>query len=105
MTSGATTLKPGDQLAGTTSSTRVVVIRTPAEPVELTCGGAPMVPAATAEQRPADPAAEVTTVIGKRYESADGTLEVLCTASGAGELAVGGTALTLKSAKPLPASD
>lgn len=45
------------------------------------------------------------TVIGKRYVDATGTLELLCTASGAGELTCDGAPMTIKAAKPLPASD
>jgi hypothetical protein len=45
------------------------------------------------------------TVIGKRYVDVTGTLELLCTASGAGELTCDGAPMTIKAAKPLPASD
>lgn len=45
------------------------------------------------------------TTIGKRYVDATGTLELLCTASGAGELTCDGAPMTIKTAKPLPASD
>jgi len=43
-------------------------------------------------------------VMGKRYVDEAGA-EVLVTKAGAGTLAVGQTALSLKEAKPLPASD
>jgi len=103
MTPPATTLRPGDQLASTACGTRVVVIRAPADAQpQLTCAGAPMAPAASAPQVK-DPGSG--TVIGKRYVDATGTLELLCTASGAGELACDGTPMTIKAAKPLPASD
>jgi hypothetical protein len=42
--------------------------------------------------------------MGKRYVD-DGDAEVLVTKAGAGSLSVGATPLTLKEAKPLPASD
>jgi len=42
--------------------------------------------------------------MGKRYVD-DGGAEVLVTKAGAGTLSVGETALSLKEAKPLPASD
>ena len=45
------------------------------------------------------------TLIGKRYVNEAGTLELLCTASGAGPLSCDGTPMTIKAAKPLPASD
>ncbi|MFF3371786.1 hypothetical protein ACFYXF_02375 [Streptomyces sp. NPDC002680] len=103
MTTPATTLRPGDQLASTACGTRVVVIRAPADAQHrLTCAGAPMAPAASAPQVKD---AGSGTVIGKRYVDSTGTLELLCTASGAGELACDGTPMTIKAAKPLPASD
>ncbi|WP_105967980.1 hypothetical protein [Streptomyces geranii] len=104
MTTPATTLRPGDQLASTACGTRVVVIRAPATDGQprLTCAGEPMVPASTAPQTKAPGSG---TLIGKRYVDSTGTLELLCTASGAGELACDGTPMTIKAAKPLPASD
>ena len=106
MTPPAPTLRPGDQLASTVCGTRVVVIRAPAaEPQpQLTCGGSPLIPAADAPPAKPGPAA-TTTLIGKRYVDATGTLELLCTASGAGELTCDGAPMALKAAKPLPASD
>ena len=67
--SPAPTLRPGDQLAGTVCTTRVVVVRAPADHrPALTCGGAPMVPAATAPPGPATGAAPVT-LLGKQSDS------------------------------------
>jgi len=105
MTSPALTPRPGDQLASTGSTTRVVVIRAPAQggPV-ITCGGSPMV-AASGPAAKLPQAGEAVTLIGKRYVNADDTLELLCTASGAGELSCDGVPMALKAAKPLPASD
>ncbi|MEV0483598.1 hypothetical protein AB0I69_23710 [Streptomyces sp. NPDC050508] len=107
MTPPAPTLHPGDQLASTVCGTRVVVIRAPAaaqpQP-QLACGGSPLVPVADAPPAKPGPAG-TTTLIGKRYVDATGTLELLCTASGAGELTCDGAPMTLKAAKPLPASD
>src|SRR4051812_39764662 len=98
-------LRPGDQLASTVCTTRVVVVRAPAEGnPQISCGGSPMVPAASAPAAPAGGGVPVT-LIGKRYVDAADTVEVLCTSSGAGELACDGVAMTLKAAKPLPASD
>ncbi|WP_328935632.1 MULTISPECIES: hypothetical protein [unclassified Streptomyces] len=105
MTPPAPTPRPGDQLASTVCGTRVVVIRAPsAASPQLACGGSPLVPAA--EAPPAKPGpAGTTTLIGKRYVDTTGTLELLCTASGTGELTCDGAPMTLKAAKPLPASD
>jgi hypothetical protein len=105
MTSPVPTPRPGDQLASTECSTRVIVIRAPADgrPV-ITCGASPMVPAASVPP-PAPDGTAAATLIGKRYVDASGTLELLCTSSGAGELSCDGVRMTLKAAKPLPASD
>jgi hypothetical protein len=107
MTSPAPALRPGDQLASAVSATRVVVIRAPAERRPLVaCGGSPMVPA-TAAQPPPPPSGEAgpATLIGKRYVDAAEAVELLCTSSGAGALSCDGAPMTLKAAKPLPASD
>jgi hypothetical protein len=99
-------LRPGDKLASTVSATKVVVIRAPAgrRPL-IACGGSPMVPADTAPPPPAQANGEAATLIGKRYQDATETVEVLCISSGAGELSCDGAPMTLKAAKPLPASD
>jgi hypothetical protein len=112
MTPSAATLRPGFQLASTVSSTRVVVIRAPADrtPV-ITCGGSPMVPAApgspasAAGPASAAPPAADAVAIGKRYVDASGAVELLCTTAGAGPLSCDGAEMTRKAAKPLPASD
>jgi hypothetical protein len=43
--------------------------------------------------------------MGKRYVTADGTIELLCVKPGKGSLALNGVALQIKEAKPLPSSD
>jgi hypothetical protein len=63
-----------------------------------------MVAATSAPQPPVGEAAAVT-LIGKRYVDATGTIELLCTSSGAGALSCDGAPMTVKAAKPLPASD
>jgi len=98
-------MRPGDQLASTVCATRVIVIRaTVGDSVTVACGGAPMVPAGAAPSRP-DSEILPGTLIGKRYVDATGTVELLCTASGAGELTCDGIPMTVKAPKPLPASD
>jgi hypothetical protein len=110
-------LRPGDQLASTVCSARVVVVRAPsgARPV-IACGGSPMVaangvprppaprPSSSAGGEHAEPA-EPATLIGKRYVDADETLELLCVSSGSGALSFEGAPMQVKAAKPLPASD
>ncbi|WNM31919.1 hypothetical protein RKE30_16625 [Streptomyces sp. Li-HN-5-11] len=105
MASPAPTPRPGDQLASATSSTRVIVIRAPQDltgPIE--CGGSPMVPAAQAPA-PAPSGETPGNLIGKRYVDAADTLELLCTASGTGQLTYSGEPLLIKAPKALPASD
>jgi hypothetical protein len=103
-------MRPGDQLASTVCTTRVVVIRAPAmDPPVISCCGSPMVPVATlppgVPAPPRDGNASAGTLVGKRYVDANETLELLCTASGAGSLRCDGVDMAVKSAKPLPASD
>jgi hypothetical protein len=126
MTTPALSLRPGDQLASTVCTTRVVVIRAPQDRRPLIeCGGSPMVPAAPAGQpsasaqnaptTPSTPtavgtssaptAADTATLIGKRYVDAAESVELLCTSSGTGALTCDGEPMTIKAAKPLPASD
>lgn len=64
-----------------------------------------MAPATSSAQASPPGATPHVTLIGKRYVDATGTLEVLCTSSGTGELTCDGAPMTLKAAKPLPASD
>jgi hypothetical protein len=116
MTSPAPALRPGEQLASAVCTTRVAVIRAPVQGRPLiACGGEPMVPA-TSARPPASgngPAADgpdahgtaAATLIGKRYTDAAETVELLCTSSGAGVLSCDGAPMTVKAAKPLPASD
>jgi hypothetical protein len=105
MTAPASPLRPGDQLASITCTTKVVIIRVPARDQPLiACGGRAMMPAAGAAQ-PATSDADAATLIGKRYVDASGTVELLCTSSGTGVLTCDGAGMNLKAAKPLPASD
>ena len=98
-------LRPGARFQSTVCATEVIVVKGTG-PVELTCGGAAMVPAGTAE-RAGEPSPDASggTLLGKRYGDSDETVEVLCTKAGEGNLALGGAALAVKVTKPLPASD
>jgi hypothetical protein len=96
-------MKPGTKLKSAVCETEVMVIRGRDGAVD--CGGSPM-----AEERPAvlgaiNPAFAAGTKIGKRYIDAAGSLELLCVKPGKGSLSIGGTALQIKEAKPLPSSD
>ena len=105
MTVQAPSLRPGDQLASTVCTTTVIVIRIPQDrQLLIECGGSPMVRAVPGG-KPSAGGTEVATLIGKRYVDAAEAVELLCTASGAGALTCDGEAMTVKAAKPLPASD
>lgn len=101
----STPLRAGEQLASAECTVRVVVVRAPAAgDLVLTCGAAPMVPAAGGRPSTAG-VTDMVTLIGKRYIDENDTLEVLCTSPGIGELRYGGVPLIIKAAKALPASD
>jgi hypothetical protein len=99
-------IKNGTRLQSQVCDTQVIVVKAAESLDDLRCGGQSMIPL------DADRAAGVTldstfadgTVMGKRYVD-EGGAEVLVTKAGAGSLSVGMTALVLKEAKPLPASD
>jgi hypothetical protein len=98
-------MRPGDQLASTVCGTQVIVVRADQDnQVTVACGGRPMAPGRSVPRRP-DGATDPGTLIGKRYVDAAETVELLCTASGAGVLTCDGVLMTVKAPKPLPASD
>jgi hypothetical protein len=82
-------------------------VRAPAGPVDLRCGGHPLVPIAQAGRADGsiDTAFADGTKLGKRYTDEAGTIEVLCTKAGTGSLSIGGAPMRVAGAKPLPASD
>ena len=100
-------LKPGTRIRSAVCDTEVMVIAAPAGQVEVTCGGAPMLPLGADPPVGAAlaPDASGGTQLGKRYVNAAGDLELLCTKPGKGSLGCGGAPLAVKGAKPLPASD
>jgi hypothetical protein len=99
-------LKPGTKLRSQTCTTEVIVVRPPSGEVDLCCGGAPMLEAGgAAGEQPVDAAHSSGTLLGKRYADEGSGLELLCTKAGEGSLSLGGVALPLKDAKPLPSSD
>ena len=102
-------LTPGKKLASTVCATEVIIVRPPSEAVEVECGGAAMVPSDEAPDEGGRGALDGGhadgTLLGKRYVHEGSGLELLCTKPGEGSLSVGGVALPLKEAKPLPSSD
>jgi hypothetical protein len=100
-------LKLGSRHKSAVCETQVMVIRATAEPVDLRCGGLPMIEAnADAPAGAAlDPGFAAGSLIGKRYIDAADKIELLCTKGGKGSLSLGEAAFEVKQAKALPSSD
>jgi hypothetical protein len=100
-------LKPGTRLYSAVCPTELIVVKAPAAEAELTIGGA----AALTDASGRDPDGTVADghgggcLMGKRYVDDGDTIELLCTKAGDGVPALDGSPLSLKEAKPLPASD
>lgn len=100
-------LKPGSRWKSAVCDAQLVVVRPPKTPGELQCGGVAVLPI----DDPAAPAGAIDegfsdgVAIGKRYVDETSGLEVLGAKAGKGSLGFDGTAMTVKGAKPLPASD
>jgi hypothetical protein len=99
-------IKTGTRLRSQVCDTQVIVVRSSDTLDDLRAGGVPMLPldAENAGSATLNPDFSGSNVMGKRYVDESGA-EVLVTKAGAGTLSVGDVALTLKEAKPLPASD
>lgn len=99
-------IKSGTRLKSQVCDTQVIVVKTADSLDDLRAGGAPMLPLDDASAGDATLAPEFAggAVMGKRYVD-DAGAEVLVTKAGAGTLSVGTVPLTIKEAKPLPASD
>jgi hypothetical protein len=99
-------IKNGTRLQSQVCDTQVIVVRSSDSLDDLRAGGVPMIPLDAEKDANAaiDPAFSDGNAMGKRYVDETGA-EVLVTKAGAGTLSVGTTALSLKEAKPLPASD
>ncbi|MFD3309511.1 hypothetical protein [Streptomyces sp. NPDC058694] len=98
----------GQMLASTVDATAVIVVRCPDGELEITCGGAAMIEGngpGSAATGPAHSELMGGSLLGKRYADEDLGLELLCTKPGQGTLAVNGVPMSMKSPKPLPASD
>ena len=100
-------IKNGTRLQSQVCDTQVIVVRSADSLDDLRAGGAPMVPDRRRRRLPTSPSTTRFAdgnLMGKRYVD-DGGAEVLVTKAGKGTLSVGTTPLTIKEAKPLPASD
>lgn len=100
-------LKAGTRAKCAVCETEVMVVRTAASEVLLTCGDVEMI-AMDGARTDAPHAAGATSqvaLVGKRYVDTGDAVELLCTKGGKGALAVNGEALSVKQTKPLPSSD
>ncbi|MDA4106861.1 hypothetical protein [Mycolicibacterium holsaticum] len=99
-------IKNGTRLQSQVCDTQVIVVRSADSLDDLRAGGVPMVAldAEKSSDAALDPAFADGNAMGKRYVDDNGA-EVLVTKAGKGTLSVGTTPLSLKEAKPLPASD
>lgn len=99
--------KAGTRLYSAVCDTEVIVVKAPPADGELLIGG--VLAVRSADER--DPEGAVVyghgggAQMGKRYVDQADTAELLCTKQGAGRPALNGEVLTVKAAKPLPASD
>lgn len=98
-------IKAGTKLFSAVCDTQVMVLRVPADNLEVTCGGVAMLDEAPAEKAAMTDAGGDGTLVGKRYVDEAETMEFLCTRGGEGSLSVNGAALGVKQAKRLPSSD
>jgi hypothetical protein len=99
-------LKAGMKLHSAVCDGQVIVVRAPSEPMNVECGGAPLLAEGEDGSGAAiDPAHSDGILIGKRYTTEAGDIELLATKAGQGSLSVDGVPMTIKGAKPLPASD
>lgn len=99
-------IKNGTRLQSQVCDTQVIVVRASEGLEDLRIGGAPAIPIGDTPDTglTLDDDYAGGTLMGKRYVDPDGA-EVLVTKAGKGTLSIGTTALTIKEAKPLPASD
>ena len=99
-------LRPGQKLQSAVCDAQVVVVKAPADDVNLGCGGAPLLDdGQVADGATLDASLGDGPLLGKRYADDEVGLELLCTRAGTGALTVDGRLLPVKGAKPLPSSD
>lgn len=100
-------IKPGSRWKSAVCSAELVVVRPPSSAGLLACGGAEVVPHGSESAAGGDvhPDFAEGVLIGKRYTDEQTGLEVLVAKPGKGSLSFDRRPMTLKDAKPLPASD
>ena len=99
-------IKTGTRLKSQVCDTEVIIVKTGDGLDDLRAGGVPMLELGAEAATDAELNEKFAdgNVMGKRYVDAAGA-EVLVTKAGAGTLSVGDEPLSIKEAKPLPASD
>jgi hypothetical protein len=99
--------KAGARLKSAVSDTQIMVLRTAGTPIDLRCGGHPVLTMqeVAAPGLAIDPAFAEPCLTGKRYVDEAETMEFLCTKGGDGALSADGVKLGVKQAKQLPSSD
>lgn len=100
-------VKPGARFRSAVCDVEVIAVKAPSDEVDLRCGGVAMVPMDGERTQTGAPTAgyDGGSLLGKRYTSASGDLELLCTKAGPSSLSLGEELLRVKEAKPLPSSD
>ena len=98
-------IKAGTKLYSAVCDTQIMVLRVPADDLDVTCGGLPMQTQETTEKSSMTDKAGEGSLVGKRYVDEAETMEFLCTRGGSGNISVDGIALKVKQAKRLPSSD
>lgn len=100
-------LKPGSRWKSAVCGGEMVVVRLPSSAGVLACGGHAVVAHGVDAGDPLTPTEghDGGLLMGKRYVDADSGIEVLGSKPGMGAVSFDGRLLTLKDAKPLPASD
>ncbi|RAY17010.1 hypothetical protein DPM19_02270 [Actinomadura craniellae] len=98
-------LTVGQTLKSVVDETALVVVRCPDQDLAVTCGGHEMAPQDAPGERVPAAANGPGVLLGKRYTAEGFDLELLCVKGGDHAVAVNGTEVEQKSAKPLPASD
>ncbi|MDA2895109.1 hypothetical protein PDG61_29640 [Mycolicibacterium sp. BiH015] len=99
-------IKNGTRLQSQVCDTQIIVVRSAESLDDLRIGGAPAIPVGDPPDSglSLDDSLADGNLMGKRYVD-DGGAEILVTKAGKGTISIGTTPLTLKEAKPLPASD
>lgn len=98
--------KAGMKLKSAVCDTQIMVLRVPADSLEIRIGGAPVLAGdEAAGDAVLDPTLAGGSLTGKRYTDEAETMEFLCTKGGTGTITVDGLAIGIKQAKALPSSD